>query len=453
MLPFGEVSSPIHQLNRYLLIKERELQRAGDTPPGVLTLVSAGQFATAVLVEFLDDHCLQMAAALSYTSLLALVPVTTLFFSVFTAFRAFERLHNNLRDFITNQLFFENPVVSEKILAYLDQFTSNSKQVGIFSVVALIVTVISLMITIENSLNLIWQVPTRRKLLNRVITYSALMFLAPISLALSLYTTDLTFGSVLHDLSARVGVWKMISGFSVSCLMFFVLYMAVPEVRVKMRPALLGSATAALLFEWAKWSFGHYLQVSAFYFHVYSTLAVVPIFLVWLYLVWLIVLFGMEITYIFQNRHNLRAYARSVVGDGDVTEAPLVATMCEIAKNFADERTDRNTPDHLSRTLAIPVYRLNSICHHLEEAGFIHRIGGGGNLAPNRPLDQISIQDILESLHTDQVFVRLSHEDPRFVGLRDLFLRCSEFRRENVEMVTLEDVVRYENGKTGGGEP
>jgi len=454
VLPFAAVSSPIHQLNRFLLAQEAELARTEVRPPGLLPLVSLGQFVTAVVVEFFDDHCLQMAAALSYTSLLAMVPTTTLFFSVFTAFQAFAKLRDKAKVFITEQLLPDNSTLTEPILAHIDQFSSNSTQVGIFSVVALVVTVISLLITIENSLNLIWQVPTRRKLLNRVITYSAVLFLAPISLALSLYTTDLTFGAVLHDLSANLGVWKFVSGFAISCLMFFVIYMAIPEAKVLVRPALLGSAVAGLLFEWAKWSFGHYLRMSAFYFNIYSTLAVVPIFLVWLYVVWLITLAGMEITYVFQNRHNLRAYARSVVREGDVTEAPLVATMCQIARNFAEERSDRNTPTRLSRSLGIPVYRVNSILLHLEERGFVHRIEAGDQYAPSRPLAQVSLQDVYASLQTDDVFLRLASVDQRFLPLRDLLLRCSEYRREQVEAVTLEDVVRWrEKGKDEEARP
>lgn len=444
--------SPIHRLHRFLLERDRELARAGPSRRGVRALVSVVEFVVAVVVEFLDDHCMQMAAALSYSALLALVPISTLFFSIFTAFTAFQQMRKELEGFITEHLFFANEDLRAKVLAYLDQFASNSNQVGIFSVVALIVTVIALMITIENSFNAIWKVPTRRTYLSRVITYSAFVFLAPILLALSFYTTNMTLRRLLvQDLHMSLGLWKLVSGLAISCLMFTLAYLAVPEAKVGLRPALLGGLVAGVLFEWAKWSFDQYVSSSTFYFDVYQTLAIVPIFLIWLYVAWLIALAGLEVAYIYQNRDHLRHYARSVIRNGDVSEVPLVATMWFIARNFHDGRTEANTLEGLSAQLGIPVHRLRNVVAHLEENKFVHRISGAGDrLAPSRPLTQTDLHEVLESLHTDEVLMRAAELEPRTRPIRDAFLRGHEYRRELLERLILSDLAEGEDDE---GDP
>lgn len=429
----------IHSFQRYLLRREEEISRAESLPTGFLRLISFGRFTATVLVEFLDDHCMQMAAALSYSSLLALVPAATLFFSIFTAFQAFEQLRGSIEGFLTEQLF-ANAELGHQILEHVEKFSINARDLGVSSLVALIVTVIFLMITVENSLNQVWKVPPRKKIHHRVITYTALVFLAPLMMALSFYLTNQTIRAFTVQISP--GLWKMVSGFSVSCLMFFLIYMTVPEVRVRLRPAIAGGLVAGALFEWAKWGFDQYLSHTAFYVDVYKTLALVPIFLVWLYLVWLVTLLGMEITYVSQNEEQLRAYARCLVGDIEVTDAALIATMAQVAKNFFEGRNEESSPQGLANELGIPLPRLSSILLHLEEDGFVHRVAGNSDhFVPSRPLAVVTIQDLLASLHSDQIFLRLSERDQRFEPLRDSFLRSQVFRDELFETMTLEQVV------------
>ncbi len=440
----------IHRLNRSLLARERDLRGGnGDrVAPWLKRLVGVTQVLTQVLVEFLDDHCFRMASALSYTSLLALVPVTTLFFSIFTAFQAFENLRAQLETFITGQLFFQNADIQQKVLHYVDQFADNSKHVGIVSVVALIVTVLSLLITVENSMNTIWKVTPRRTLTNRVITYSAFVFLAPLLLAFSLYLTNETTRTwALEELSARVPLWKLISGLGVSWFMFFLAYVAIPEARVRFRPAMAGALVAAASFEWAKWSFDRYIQGSV-YFSVYQTLAIVPIFLLWLYLVWLIALVGMEVTYVVQNRDTLRLFTGPRLGESDLGEAALAATMARLALNFHDGRPEQNSRENLASALGIPPYQLVEILDHLEARGFVHRVlGGAGDYAPSRALSQTTIHDVIGGLHPENVLIRLAQRDPRVGALRDAFLRSLEYRRESLERIRFEDLAQVK-GRT-----
>jgi membrane protein len=436
------VGTPVHGFQRFLLRREEELSHSESLPSGFLSLISLGRFVSTVLVEFLDDHCMQMAAALSYSSLLALVPAATLFFSIFTAFSAFEQLRGNIEGFITEQLF-ANVKLGQQILAHVEGFSINARDLGLTALVALIVTVIFLMITVENSLNQIWKVPTRRKIYHRVVTYTAMVFLAPLMMAFSFYLTNQTIRTLtLQQLHINPGLWKFVSGFSISCLMFFFVYLTIPEAKVRLRPALLGGIVAGALFEWAKWGFDQYLRHSAFYFDVYKTLALVPIFLVWLYLAWLITMLGMEITYVSQNEEQLRAYARCLVGDVEVTEAALIATMVQIAKNFFEGCGEYSSPQGLANELGIPLARLLSILEHLKKQGFVNRLAEHSDLfTPSRPLSQITVHDLISSLHSDQIFLRLSERDPRFVGLRDSFIESQVFRDEIFESMSLDEVV------------
>lgn len=436
------METPVHQIHAYLLRREAELVRAEGLPQGLLRLVSFGRFLATVAVEFLDDHCLQMAAALSYSSLLALVPVVTLFFSVFTAFAAFSELRRDMERFLMQQLFM-NEEVGKTILAKVDEFSLNARQLGIFAVVALIVTVIFLLLTVENSLNSIWRVPLRRSMMTRVTTYSALVFLGPVLLALSFSLTNQTIRALVLDAHLHPGLWKFISGVSVSCFMFFLVYMVVPETRVQLRPALAGGLVAGALFEWAKWGFDQYLQRSHFYEDVYQTLGIVPIFLVWLYLVWLITLLGMEITYVCQNTEHLRNDAKALSGDQEISEASLVATMVQIAKNFYEGRAEESDQHNLASELGLPLYRIIPILGHLEANGFVHRLADHSDtFIPRAPLAHTTVHDLLETLHSDQVFTRMSERDRRFLSLRDAFLKSLVYRDELFDSMSLLDVVR-----------
>lgn len=434
------VQTPIHQLQKYLLVREAQLSRAESLPPGFLSFVRFVQFLATILVEFLDDNCMQMAAALAYSSLLALVPVTTLFFSIFTNFRAFGEFRSDIENFLTEQLF-ANATLGHQILAQLDRFSANAKQLGVVAMVALIVTVIFLMITVENSLNHVWKIPPRRRMLTRVITYSALVFLGPILLSLSFYLTNQHLRGMVMGMHISQGLWKFISGVSVSCLMFFFIYMVVPEAKVGLRPALAGGMVAGALFEWAKWGFNRYLQVSNFYTNVYETLGIVPIFLVWLYVVWLVTLLGMEIVYVGQHQEGLKTYARVLRSGDNVSDAALVATMCQIATNFYDGRAEDSNQAQLAKHLGLPLFYVTSILHHLEAEGFLNRIAGNSeNFTPCRPIDQITVHELVQSLHADEILGRLSETDLRYYPLLEAFSRAGAYRDELFEQMTLGDI-------------
>lgn len=443
------MATPIHELHRYLLRREDDLRRSEELPAGLVEFVSFGRFITTVLTEFLDDHCMQMAAALSYSSLLALVPVTTLFFSIFTAFSAFQDLRRDIEGFLSEHLF-ANVELGKQILYHLDGFAGNAKQLGLFALVALIVTVIFLMITVENSLNSIWRVPPRRKLLTRVVTYAALVFLGPVLLALSFYMTNKTIRAIFLDgMHISPDLWKFVSGVTISMIMFFLAYVTVPDTRVQLRPALAGGMVAGALFEWAKWGFDQYLQVSHFYIDVYKTLGLVPIFLVWLYLVWLITLLGMEITYVSQNQQYLRDYTRGGRDEVEITDPALVATMVQISKYFYEGRPESSTDHQLAGDLGIPLFLVDEILRHLEKNGFIHRIAGRRDtFTPSQPIDHVTIQDLLDTTHSDEILVRLSEQDIRFRRLRDAFLRAGVQQEEIFYQMTLAEVVRRDGGSS-----
>ena len=373
--------------------------------------------------------------------------MTTLFFSVFTAFSAFQDLRRDIEGFLSEHLF-ANAELGKQILFHLDRFAGNAKQLGVLALVALIVTVIFLMITVENSLNSIWRVPPRRKLVTRVITYAALVFLGPVLLALSFYMTNQTIRAIFLDgMHISPDLWKFFSGVSISMLMFFLAYVTVPDTRVHIRPALAGGMVAGALFEWAKWGFDQYLQVSHFYIDVYKTLGLVPIFLVWLYLVWLITLLGMEITYVSQNQEYLRDYSQGGRDEVEITDPALVATMVQVAKNFYEGCPESSTDHGLASDLGIPLFLVDGILRHLERSGFIHRIAGRRDtFTPSQPIDHITIQDLLETTHSDQILERLTEQDPRFERLRDAFLRAGVQREEIFYQMTLAEVVRRDGG-------
>lgn len=238
------------------------------------------------------------AAALTYTTLLALVPLMTVFVSVLAAFPVGDRLVEQIHDFAFRNFV---PAAGEVVQRYLEEFSGKAAGLTGPSFLFLVVTALLMMASIDRAFNDIWRVPRERPLLTKFLVYWAVLTVGPLLMGLSVAVT-----SYLLSLPLLTGAAHTIRGTSrllylapllASMFAFTLLFALVPLRRVPLRHALAGGVTAAVLFELAKRGFGAYLAYFPTYEAIYGTLATVPIFLVWIYLSWLVTLFGAELTY------------------------------------------------------------------------------------------------------------------------------------------------------------
>lgn len=242
--------------------------------------------------RFLDDRCFETAGALSYTTVFALVPLSVVVFGILSAFPVFQEWTNQLTHFIFSNFV---PAAARTVEDYLLQFAEGADRLTLPGMLALIVSAALTLNGIETTFNRIWRVDTPRPPLVRFLVYWTVLTLGTLLVAASVALT-----SYLYAVSLRTGVDALgvgerllrLAPVGVELLVFTLAYMIVPNRPVALRHGLAGGVLATALFELAKFAFGLYLRNVPSYQIIYGTLAVVPIFLIWVYLCWIVVLLG-----------------------------------------------------------------------------------------------------------------------------------------------------------------
>lgn len=260
-------------------------------------LRALAEFLHWVRVRLREDRLLQVSGALTFTSLLALVPVVTIALTVFSAFPAFGGFWSVVRDFMLTHLV---PAAASKLTGvYVQQFAENAGRLTAVGMVMLGAAAIMMMLTIEHTFNRIWRVRLARPVVARVLIYWGVLTVGPLLLGASLSLTSwlITQSSgMIGKLRGPEVLFLKIVPLVLTCLTFAFLYRTVPYRRVQTTDAVVGGAIAGLLFELMKGLFGAYIKQVPTYKLVYGAFASFPIFLTWIYVSWLIVLIGAELT-------------------------------------------------------------------------------------------------------------------------------------------------------------
>ena len=250
-------------------------------------------FASFLWHRFVDHRCFESAGALSYTTVFALVPLTAAAFGVVAAFPSFQVWLDQSTDFI-----FANfvPASARAVEKYLREFADSARGLTSIGGGALLVSALLTMASIEDTFNRIWRVEAPRSKLARFLVYWVALTLGPLlviaSLAISSYLFSLPF---ISDAAQKFGLQEWLLGqvpTVVELSAFTAGYLVIPNRSVRFRYALVGGVLATLLFELAKFGLATYISNVPSYTQVYGTLAVIPIFLIWIYLSWVSVLLG-----------------------------------------------------------------------------------------------------------------------------------------------------------------
>ncbi|HVO04805.1 MAG TPA: YihY family inner membrane protein [Candidatus Cybelea sp.] len=254
-------------------------------------------FLRYLLARFQADGCTSVAAALSYTSLLAIVPLLAIGLAMFAAFPFFADLRADLI-----RALFQNlaPSLGTTVQEYLDTFIKNAANATGAGIIGLAVTAILLLHTIQITFDRIFGSTSQRTRWSRFPVYWALITLGPIlfgvSFSISTYFFQAAGNVELYGLSTGVRLLATVLPFALEATGFALIYRLMPSRPVANPDAIWGGLSAAFLFELLKRLFGLYLQTMGAYQALYGALATIPIFLLWMYLAWVITLLGAEIT-------------------------------------------------------------------------------------------------------------------------------------------------------------
>ncbi|MBI3889909.1 MAG: YihY family inner membrane protein [Candidatus Wallbacteria bacterium] len=292
-------------------------------PVWLRRLLTGVHFFAMVYAQFERDRCYQMASALTFSSLLAVVPVTAVTFAIFNAFGTFSSIRDSVQEFLLKQLTPTRDL-SQNLNHYLTQFTANTYQVTFLSVISLFVTAVTLFLTVEYSLGHIWIERNRRSFVRNVTIFTSVLVWGPLLLGFSTYLSISLTTRAHTYVDPIIGsrLWSYLFHYATSVLMFFLGFTILPASSVQVRAALLGSAFSALMWEIAKAAFAVYTSEAVFYSSVYGPLSTVPVFLLWVYTSWLIFLYGAEICHCYQYHKWLRMRSATPEGRGSVDADP-----------------------------------------------------------------------------------------------------------------------------------
>lgn len=244
-----------------------------------------------------DDRLPQVAGSLTFTTILSLVPLLTIALAIFTAFPLFSTFRSSLEAYFVQNLMPKG--VANTILGYLNQFSSKSARLSAVGGVALILTSVLTMATIDRVFNQIWRVKKSRPLLQRILVYWAIITLGPlligVSISVTSYVYSATNGVVTSVPFIGASFYTLISVLLTTAA-FTLLYIAVPNQWVDWRDAVWGGLLAGVAVEIAKRLFASYVMKFPTYTMVYGAVAALPIFLLWIYMLWMITLVGALLT-------------------------------------------------------------------------------------------------------------------------------------------------------------
>jgi len=324
-------------------------------------------FLKLVLYRFFEDEGLKNAAALSYTTTLSIVPLMTVLLAVFSAFPVADKLALEVQSFIFNNFV---PASSEVLEQYFQEFSKNAARLPGMGAALLVVIALMLISSINDALNRIWRVQKPRRILAQFLVYWSMLTLGPIFIGLSVAASSYFMSLPLFETDNQnfnfhqlvIKILPLLSSF----VAFSLMYSIVPNRKVPFIHAFLGGLFSASLFELAKYGFAFYLTNFPTYQAIYGTLAIVPIFLVWVYLSWVITLLGAEFTYclsLYWHYHE----RDKVVGDHllDIYRIIKILREAQVTGDSVSlielSRQVRGLPEERIETLLLVLQRLNLV--------------------------------------------------------------------------------------------
>lgn len=256
----------------------------------------------AVVSQFWHNQGLLNASALTYTTLFAVVPMMTVTYAMLSAIPSFSGVGEQLQAWI-----FENfvPSTGTAVKDYLAEFSQQARSLTAVGIAALAVTSIMMIKNIEAAFNRIWRIQQQRKGVSSFLLYWAVLSLGPLlvglGLVISSYIASLSIINSATELVGRAKLLSLIPMF-MSAAAFTLIYIAVPNCRVPFRSAVVGGVVVAILFEMAKRGFALFVTQFPSYQLIYGAFAAFPLFLLWIYVSWVIILMGCELTRLLSIR-------------------------------------------------------------------------------------------------------------------------------------------------------
>ncbi len=328
-------------------------------------------FLKHLFIKFYKDRCLIRAAGMAYSSLLALVPLSALVFSLLTAFGVFDKLKDSIQELVFQQLL---PTRQNDIIQYINIFIENTKTLGVVGLLLFTITSVFLISNIQGNFNDLWNAERKRNFFSQFSVYISVILISTLLVGSGFVITGWIKSAAAKITFLRINlVIQFLITFSPKVLFsftLFILILAVPSVKIRVSGAFLGAVSGGFMMWAVKTVFASWSATAIRYSVIYGSIALIPIFLIWLYLIWAVILLSVEIAFIWQNGGLKKT---------DCTAIPLFESFREFFELylFISERYLDNSGGVSFRELANwseNEGRLQSMLSTLEQQDLIHRV-------------------------------------------------------------------------------
>jgi len=384
--------------------------RAADLRRGQALLYRASRVGYSTIRGFFANRLTVRAAALTYYSVLSVVPFLAFAFAVLKGFGVYASfIGGTVRPYLQDT-FGANPALLgsiERILQFVDR--TQVSTLGALGLLVLLYTSVSLLSSVEDTLNEIWGAQTKRSLLRQVTDYVTLLVTTPLLVvtAATAITAAQTSQVVLFlrnalALGAVIDFLLHFASLAVVAVAFFAIYTILPNVRIRPASAAIGAAVAAVLWQGALVLYVRFQIGVSSYNALYSVLSALPIFLVWTYVSWIVVLVGAQVAASHQNERVSRQRFRAQRADQALRETLAVVTAAHVARVFLSGGPWCSQLE-LADLMEVSPLTLEEILEALVRAGLLARTASGGEVGylPARDLDAIRVDDLRDALRRD----------------------------------------------------
>ncbi|HXH73048.1 MAG TPA: YihY family inner membrane protein [Mariprofundaceae bacterium] len=432
--------------DRLVKLLEMDVADIASLPAMYRHLTHVLRFSIRVVERFIDDKCIQRASALAYASLLAIVPLVALGFSIFASFQAFDVVAGHVRDTLLEYLV---PASREAVESYLGSVAGKSTALSIFGIIGLLFTSTALLNTIEEAFNDIWRISRARPWFSKFMTFWATLTLSPIligaSITITSYFAALPALQHVAEGASYIGRTPFLLPWLMSSLALAAMYAVLPNTSVPFRYAMVGGLVAGALFEWAKMGFAFYVTHVASYEKLYGALSTLPVFLIWLYLVWVIVLLGSEVSFCMQHPEQSHRKQSAFLRAG-IQQFFSHLILLRAAQALEKGRMLAMAP--LIEETHIPGNILQEWLDELSDKGLLRRAdSGGGEVTwlPGRDADGLNLNDIFLKLNGNTMYIPDEWRDtPIGRTLTGLYYRRTREQEDVFGQISIRDLMLKE---------
>jgi len=401
-------------------------------------------FVREVAREFYIIEGTSRAASLAYTTLLSLIPLLVAFTFVLKGYfhDTFPNMQSQIDTILNNIVPYQNGVISY----HLAKFAESASAASTFGVIIFIIVAFRLFLAVEATVNQIWKVRSARGYRQKIMAFTMLFFWGPVLMGVSFTSTNVLEKNRYLRILFKNDIIFQVVPVVVMLIAFTMLFWLVPSAHVKLKAAMVGALVTTALFTLVRFGFGIYARflVTGKFNIVYGAVGLALIFLIAIEVMWVVILLGVEISYVYQNLYGLlRASEQRIQDEPRFDLYFAVRALIEIARRF-EKREDAPSSYRLAEQFAATDAQMLRVLRRLEDSKLVNEVGGDwAGFVPGCDTDRITVEEVVRHIEGDhRALPAATSDDREYAAVSDLFERLASCTTEGLRHLTIGQMVR-----------